>query len=192
MPGAFTLHESSPQHPKHSPLPGCDARIRQALCQNPLHFVRGKRLRRTSCPPRLNNGAMGEVILLLPDGGTQENLLPVAGRVLVAVLPGYKHPVLDRLLTQGERCAAGKRNGGVTDIESRLLASDCIPMCKMRLQSEAAKSIPTNRSCRFCDPVSGRCRGLCVRPCSPKPGRETLQRHYRTMSFAQVPSRPTT
>ena len=55
-------------------------------------------------------------------------------------------------------------------------ASDCIPMCKMRLQSEAARSIPTNRSCRFCDPVSGRCRGLCVRPCSPKSGRETLRR----------------
>jgi hypothetical protein len=53
----------------------------------------------------------------------------------------------------------------------------------MRLQSEAARSIPTNRSCRFCDPVSGRCRGLCVRPCSPKSGRETPQRHYRAMSF---------
>ena len=65
-------------------------------------------------------------------------------------------------------------------------ASDCIPMCKMRLQSEAARSIPTNRSCRFCDPVSGRCRGLCVRPCSPKSGREILRRHYRTMSFAQA------
>ena len=142
--------------------------------------------------PGLTTVPMGEVILWLPDGGTQENLLPVAGRVLVAVLPGYKHPVLDRLLTQGEGCAAGKRNGGVTDIESRLLASDCIPMCKMRLQSEAAKSIPTNRSCRFCDPVSGRCRGLCVRPCSPKSGREILRRHYRTMSFAQAPSKPTT
>jgi hypothetical protein len=71
-------------------------------------------------------------------------------------------------------------------------ASDCIPMCKMRLQSEAARSILTNRSCRFCDPVSGRCRGLCVRPCSPKSGREILRRHYRTMSFAQAPSKPTT
>ena len=137
MPGAFTLHESSPQHPKHSPLPGCDARIRQALCQNPLHFVRGKRLRRTSCPPRLNNGAMGEVILWLPDGGTQENLLPVAGRVFVVVRSGIQTSCSRS--TPNPCCAARRRDGAVTDIESRLLG--------IQLHTDV-QDAPTIRSCQ--------------------------------------------
>jgi len=132
---------------------------------------------------------MGEVILRLPDDGTQENLLRWLAESLSWFGRGFKHPVLDRLLTHVvlpenvmEPLQTSKR---------AFWASDCIPMCKMRLQSEAARSILTNRSCRFCDPVSGRCRGLCVRPCSPKSGRETPRRHYRTMSFAQAPSKPT-
>jgi len=35
-------------------------------------------------------------------------------------------------------------------------------ICKMRLQSESARSVPTNRSCRLCDPVSGWCRAAGV------------------------------
>jgi hypothetical protein len=104
---------------------------------------------------------------------------------------GYKHPVLDRPQTKGHVVLPEDVSEAFQTSNRAFWASDCIPMCKMRLQSEAPRSIPTNRSCRFCDPVSGRCRGLCVQPCSPKSGRETPQRHYRTMSFAQAPSRPT-
>ena len=118
MPAAFTLHESSPQPPKHSLFPGCDAPIRQAP-------------RRTHCPSAAGNGSeahharpglttvpMGEVILWLPDDGAQENLLPVAGRVFVVVRPGIQTNCSRSTLNP--RCAARRRDGGVTDIESRL------------------------------------------------------------------------
>jgi hypothetical protein len=129
---------------------------------------------------------MGEVILWLPDGGTQENLLPVA---MAESLPWYGrgYKILFSIdPTQGARCAPEDRMEALQTPNRAFWASDCTPICKMRLQSEAARSIPTNRSCRFCDPVSGRCRGLCVRASSPKSGRETPQRHYLNMGFAQA------
>lgn len=79
----------------------------------------------------------------MPGGGTQENLLPLAigpAEPLSWYGRGYKHPVLDRPLTQGARCAARRSDGGVTDIESRLLG--------IRLHTDL-QDAPTIRSCQM-------------------------------------------
>ena len=80
---------------------------------------------------------MGEVILRLPDDGTQENLLPVAGRVFVVVRSGIQTSCSRS--TPNPCCAARRRDGAVTDIESRLLG--------IRLHSDV-QDAPTIRSCQ--------------------------------------------
>lgn len=109
---------------------------------------------------------MGEVILVLPDDRARNRTTPHgtrSGGVLLALLSGYKHPPLARPLIQPAR-SPPRSHGRLHTSDRAVWTSDCLPICKMRLRSEAARGTPTNRSCRLCDPGSGRCRGLCVRP----------------------------
>ena len=137
MPGAFTLHQSSPQPPKHSPFPGCDAPIRQAPYRTHCTSAAGNGSEAHHARPGLTTVPSGEVIVWLADGGTQENLLPAAGRVFIVVRSGIQTSCSRS--TPNPRCAARRRDGGVTDIESRLLG--------IRLHTDV-QDAPTIRSCQ--------------------------------------------
>jgi hypothetical protein len=59
--------------------------------------------------------------------------------------------------------AARRGHGRVTSIASRHSGHPTAhTICRMRIQSESSRNIPTSRSCRLCDPVSGRCRSACA------------------------------
>jgi len=137
MPGAFTLHESSPQPPKHSPFPGCDDPIRPALCRTRCASAAANDLEAHHARPGLTTVPNGRSDSPAARRRHAREPSPVAGRVFVVVRSGIQTSCSRS--TPNPCCAARRRDGAVTDIESRLLG--------IQLHTDV-QDAPTIRSCQ--------------------------------------------
>jgi hypothetical protein len=143
---------------------------------------RRSRSRRPVCVCTPQECWEGEVIPILPARDKEENHL------LVAVGPGkcwdrrYEHPILverrSRVHVGCQKQSSKRDMGRITTSGNRTALS----FREMGARSEATTSNATQRHCRLCDPVSGRCRGLCVRPSGSRSGRVITLTPHRTPS----------